>query len=103
MLIDGERYVVERLHAAKEFTDMFHAHKFVGHCHVPAWCLRSSQECSAIMPRMIAPMKMLYARPGTPTNTMPFRMMRRISRPILLPIIPDLILPTIPHPLLFSP
>ena len=57
---DREGDVVERLHAAVELVDVLHADEIVGHRRqVPAWCRRSSQECSAIMPRMIAPMKML--------------------------------------------
>ena len=52
--------VLERLDAAIELVDAFHADEFFGHrLQVPARWRRSSQECSAIMPRMIAPMKML--------------------------------------------
>ena len=59
-LVDREGDVVERLDAAVELADVLHADEFFGHrVQVPAWCRRSSQEWSAIMPRMIAPMKML--------------------------------------------
>ena len=57
-LVDDEGHVLQRLHAAVGLVDVLHADEF-GHRHVPAWCRRSSHECSAIMPRMIAPMKML--------------------------------------------
>ena len=58
-LVDVEVDVVERLHAAVELADVLHADEVSAIAQVPAWCRRSSQECSAIMPRMIAPMKML--------------------------------------------
>ena len=61
---DAERHAVERAHASVIFADVLHedeffAGEFFGHGQFPDWCLRSRPECRAIMPRMIAPMKML--------------------------------------------
>ena len=59
-LVHSEIDVLQCLDAAIELVDVLHADEFVGHrAHVPDWCRRSSQEWSAIMPRMMAPMKML--------------------------------------------
>ena len=60
LLADRQAHVVERLHAAVELGDALHADELVGHgSGPPPACWRSSHEWSAIMPRMIAPMKML--------------------------------------------
>jgi hypothetical protein len=60
---DGEVDPPQRMDAAVELLDGPHLDEDVvlrsGHRHVPALCRRSRPEWSAIIPRMIAPMKML--------------------------------------------